>query len=93
MAADVALDFDASNPCCAKVNYLLHAMFSLVSVVLYQFSDVSFCFQLKKKFLKLEASRNALRQAVHILEQQVDKLEGENANLRKGTCTRFLLLF
>ncbi|XP_042468457.1 uncharacterized protein LOC122051396 isoform X1 [Zingiber officinale] len=56
MAADVALDFDASNPCCTK---------------------------LKKKFQKLEASRNALRQAVHILEQQVDKLEGENAKLQK----------
>ncbi|KAJ8467223.1 hypothetical protein OPV22_029775 [Ensete ventricosum] len=41
------------------------------------------CAKLRQKFLKLEGSRNALRQAVQILEQQVNKLESENANLKK----------
>ncbi|CAL9112566.1 unnamed protein product [Musa acuminata var. zebrina] len=41
------------------------------------------CAKLRQKFLKLEGSRNALRQAVQILEQQLNKLESENANLKK----------
>lgn len=40
--------------------------------------------QLKEKYAKLEEKRNALRQAVKLLEQQIDKIQTENLNLKQG---------
>ncbi|WOL12411.1 hypothetical protein Cni_G21178 [Canna indica] len=41
------------------------------------------CAKLRKKLSKLEESRNALRKAVKILEEQINKLERDNATLKK----------
>ncbi|KAK7848482.1 hypothetical protein CFP56_004973 [Quercus suber] len=38
----------------------------------------------KEKYASLEYKRNALRQAVNILQPQIDRFQAENANLRKG---------
>lgn len=40
--------------------------------------------QWKEKYASLEYKRNALRQAVNILQPQIDRFQAENANLRKG---------
>jgi hypothetical protein len=39
---------------------------------------------LKKKYLKIQESRNALREAVKLLEGTVNKFEAQNVNLKKG---------
>jgi len=39
---------------------------------------------LKKKYSKLQESRNALREAVKLLEVTVKKFEAQNANLKRG---------
>ncbi|XP_010245417.1 PREDICTED: uncharacterized protein LOC104588968 isoform X2 [Nelumbo nucifera] len=44
----------------------------------------SCCAVLKERFLKSEEKRNALRQAVKLLEHQIDKLQSENLNLKKS---------
>ena len=41
-----------------------------------------YCLQWKNKYSKLEEKRNALRQAVKLLEQQIDKIQSES---NKGT--------
>ncbi|XP_065632306.1 stress response protein NST1-like [Quercus suber] len=38
----------------------------------------------KEKYASLEYKRNALRQAVNILQPQIDRFQAENANLRKA---------
>lgn len=40
--------------------------------------------QWKDKCSKLEVGRKHLRQAVQILNEQIDKIQGENAALKKG---------
>ncbi|XP_043689179.1 uncharacterized protein LOC122640112 [Telopea speciosissima] len=45
--------------------------------------EKSCCAVLKAKYSKLEEKRNALRQAVKLLEHEINKLQAENANLRK----------
>lgn len=67
--------------------------FFIVCVVL----GVYFCFdlafflllwileQLKTRFLKSEAKRNALRKAVQLLEGQFNVVQAENLKLKKGT--------
>ncbi|XP_057952401.1 uncharacterized protein LOC131146676 isoform X2 [Malania oleifera] len=42
------------------------------------------CALLKGKYMKLEEKRNALRQAVKLLEQEINKVQAENLNLRKA---------
>ncbi|XP_073005425.1 uncharacterized protein [Typha latifolia] len=42
------------------------------------------CAEIRKRYQKLEEKRNALRQAVKLLEQQTDKILNENANLKKN---------
>ncbi|KAI4299734.1 hypothetical protein L6164_033165 [Bauhinia variegata] len=42
------------------------------------------CAEWKKKCGKLQESRNALRQAVKVLEQKLNEIEAENVNLKKG---------
>ncbi|KAJ1414379.1 hypothetical protein SESBI_18918 [Sesbania bispinosa] len=44
----------------------------------------SCCAELKKKCSKLQESRNALRQAVKLLEQGVNNAEAQNVNLKKA---------
>lgn len=44
----------------------------------------SCCALLKEKYAKLEEKRNALRQAVKLLEQQIDKIQTENLNLKQA---------
>ncbi|XP_077230544.1 maternal effect embryo arrest 22 [Tasmannia lanceolata] len=44
----------------------------------------SCCSVLKERFLKLEEKRNALRQAVKLLEHQIEVLQNENLNLKKA---------
>jgi len=39
---------------------------------------------LKKKYSKLQESRNALREAVKLLEVTVNNFKAQNANLKKG---------
>ncbi|KAG1348043.1 hypothetical protein COCNU_06G018720 [Cocos nucifera] len=56
MAADVVLEPEPLNPCCAEI---------------------------KKRYQKLEEKRNALRQAVKLLENETNKLLNENKNLKK----------
>lgn len=41
--------------------------------------------QLKTRFLKSEAKRNALRKAVQLLEGQFNVVQAENLKLKKGT--------
>ncbi|MQL92592.1 hypothetical protein Taro_025213 [Colocasia esculenta] len=41
------------------------------------------CVELKKRYLRLEEKRNALRQAVKLLEAQASKLQNENAALKE----------
>ncbi|XP_038970608.1 stress response protein NST1-like [Phoenix dactylifera] len=57
MAADIALEPEPLNPCCAEI---------------------------KKRYQKLEEKRNALRQAVKLLENETNKLLNENQNLKKA---------
>ncbi|XP_050288057.1 uncharacterized protein LOC126726747 [Quercus robur] len=42
------------------------------------------CKMWKEKYASLEYKRNALRQAVNILQPQIDRFQAENANLRKA---------
>ncbi|XP_077253411.1 uncharacterized protein LOC143892574 isoform X2 [Tasmannia lanceolata] len=44
----------------------------------------SCCASLKERFLKLEEKRNALRQAVKLLEHQIDVLQNENLDLKRA---------
>lgn len=41
------------------------------------------CAELKKKYSKFQESRNALREAVKLLERKVNEYKAENANLKK----------
>lgn len=41
-------------------------------------------YQVEKRYQKLKEKRNALSQAVKLLEYQIDKLQSENQNLKKG---------
>ncbi|XP_045800778.1 uncharacterized protein LOC123894754 isoform X1 [Trifolium pratense] len=47
-------------------------------------SENTCCAELKKKYLKLQESRNALREAVKLLEGTVNKFEAQNVNLKKA---------
>ncbi|KAF5742411.1 hypothetical protein HS088_TW09G00459 [Tripterygium wilfordii] len=42
------------------------------------------CATWKRRYSKLEEKRNALRQAVNLLNKQIDKIQTENLNLKKG---------
>ncbi|KAF8403550.1 hypothetical protein HHK36_011654 [Tetracentron sinense] len=57
MAADVVVELEPANSCCAV---------------------------LKERYSKMEEKRNALRQAVKLLEHQIDKFQTENLNLKKA---------
>lgn len=41
--------------------------------------------QWQKSYAKLEGKRDALRQGVQILKDQIDRLQSENAELHKGS--------
>lgn len=42
------------------------------------------------KYSKLEEKRGALRQAVKLLEQQIDKVQAENLDIRRGNTPHFV---
>ncbi|XP_068324733.1 uncharacterized protein [Pyrus communis] len=44
----------------------------------------SCCATWKHKYSKLEKGRNALREAVHLLQQEVERAQAENSNLKKA---------
>lgn len=74
------------NGCCVEVNF--HSFFSISRAFPIQFAIhiflLIFCVQLKKKYSKLQETRNALRDAVKLLEQTVTKFQAQNVSLKKG---------
>nr|CAD1828209.1 unnamed protein product [Ananas comosus var. bracteatus] len=53
-------------------------------VVLESVSANPCCAEVEKRYQKLKEKRNALSQAVKLLEYQIDKLQSENQNLKKA---------
>lgn len=90
MAADVQVKLEAPNSCCVSVLSLFPFSFFFFGYFVSIGYDWRFLvssvriwllFQWKNKYSKLEEKRNALRQAVKLLEQQIDKIQ---AQAKKG---------
>lgn len=82
MAADVPVQ-PLTNPCCAVVLYffsvLLEILFYYIQVAFnLTFTNCLFHLQWKHNYSKLEQKRNYLREAVRILEDQLDKKQKGN---------------
>lgn len=90
MAAEQALNPEPANACCTEVFiYMLSFLSSPFSPCFAYCLALLFFFffvisQWKKKCSKLQESRNALRQAVKLLERRINDVEAQNVNLNKG---------
>ncbi|KAF8413438.1 hypothetical protein HHK36_001421 [Tetracentron sinense] len=71
----------ASSP--SSVGVLLVFVMA-ADVVVAPESAKSCCAVLKERYSKLEEKRNALRQAVKLLEHEIDKFQTKNLNLKKS---------
>lgn len=95
MASDMAGQLQSGNACCKMVwtffDYMglcfyfeFQSVFIFLNYFLLWVLNGGVVWQWKEKYASLEYKRNALRQAVNILQPQIDRFQAENANLRKG---------
>ncbi|KAF8413434.1 hypothetical protein HHK36_001417 [Tetracentron sinense] len=61
-----------------------YSLLMAADVVVAPESAKSCCAVLKERYSKLEEKRNALRQAVKLLEHEIDKFQTKNLNLKKS---------
>lgn len=99
MVEDVVPKLESSNSCCKAVRLAFFLLFSsFFGALLSAFLILLWLLwvQWKNEYIKLDEKRNALRQAIKFLEQQITKIQAEKLNLQKGRISIvmiFLCLF